>query len=187
LHKKIKETTQFIHPLSLLQRLRMARHCSLGILVLHKNRIIHRDIKSMNVLVTEDYSCKITDFGCAKLLDKTTRRANIHQTARGTPLWMAPEVAREADFGFPADIYSLGVMLFEIFERDLPVMAANGLTFPANYRVPWGFKTCACVRFHLTFFSSQRRLLPLVSNMNRVSAPLSSKWCKWWTSSFARA
>lgn len=67
------------HSLSMLQRMRMARHCALGLSVLHSQSIIHRDVKSMNILVgqlrnvshfkvSEDYSCKLTDFGCSKLV-----------------------------------------------------------------------------------------------------------------------
>ena len=84
LHKKADK-----HPLSLVQRMRMARHCALGFSVLHNNGIMHRDVKSMNILVTEDYSCKITDFGCSKLIGQ---QAMLMTMGTGTLLWMAPEV-----------------------------------------------------------------------------------------------
>lgn len=71
----------------------------------------------MNILVTEDYSCKLTDFGCAKLL--TFDRQIFNTVNSGTPLWMAPEVKR-GQYSFPADIYSLGLVLFELFEKKLP-------------------------------------------------------------------
>jgi len=58
-------------PLTMLQRIRMARHCASGLSVLHTQSIMHRDIKSMNILVQDDLTCKITDFGCAKLLPMT--------------------------------------------------------------------------------------------------------------------
>lgn len=111
LHKKRDQ-----NPLSMLQRMRMARHTVLGIAFLHEKNILHRDIKSMNVLVTDDYSCKITDFGCAKVAGEQ----QLHTIAAGTPLWMAPEVKVGSIYGLPADIYSLGLVLYEIFERSLP-------------------------------------------------------------------
>lgn len=84
IHKKADK-----HPLSIIQRLRMARHCALGVSFLHTNHLMHRDIKSMNILVTDDYSCKLTDFGCAKL---SSAMSVLNTMNSGTPLWMAPEV-----------------------------------------------------------------------------------------------
>eukprot|EP01122_Echinamoeba_exundans_P009577 TRINITY_DN3422_c0_g1_i1.p1 TRINITY_DN3422_c0_g1~~TRINITY_DN3422_c0_g1_i1.p1 ORF type:complete len:924 (+),score=140.10 TRINITY_DN3422_c0_g1_i1:50-2821(+) len=103
-------------PLSLLQRMRMARQCALSVAHLHSAAVIHRDIKSMNILCTEDYICKLTDFGCAKLINDRT----IFNTANsGTPLWMAPEV-RAGQYDYSADVYSLGLVLYELFENKLP-------------------------------------------------------------------
>eukprot|EP01125_Pyxidicula_operculata_P011083 TRINITY_DN361_c0_g1_i1.p1 TRINITY_DN361_c0_g1~~TRINITY_DN361_c0_g1_i1.p1 ORF type:complete len:287 (-),score=58.61 TRINITY_DN361_c0_g1_i1:124-984(-) len=109
LHKK-KE------PLSLLQRTRMARQCALGLSFLHTNHVMHRDIKSMNILVTDLYECKLTDFGCAKLVSDR-QIYNTYNT--GTPLWMAPEVKRGL-YTFSADVYSLGLVFYELFEKQLP-------------------------------------------------------------------
>jgi len=77
---------------------------------------MHRDIKSMNILVTDDYSCKLTDFGCVKLVNAQTHLNTVNS---GTPLWMAPEV-KIGQYSFPADVYSLGLVLYEIFEKKLP-------------------------------------------------------------------
>lgn len=79
----------------------MARHVALGVAWLHKNGIMHRDIKSMNVLVTDDYSCKLTDFGTAKLLGQQQVMMTLNT---GSPLWMAPEV-KVGQYGFPADVF----------------------------------------------------------------------------------
>eukprot|EP01130_Rhizamoeba_saxonica_P014428 TRINITY_DN6304_c0_g1_i1.p1 TRINITY_DN6304_c0_g1~~TRINITY_DN6304_c0_g1_i1.p1 ORF type:complete len:575 (-),score=108.71 TRINITY_DN6304_c0_g1_i1:1138-2724(-) len=102
--------------LSMLQRIRMARHCSLGIAELHKNMVIHRDVKSMNILVTENFACKLTDFGCAKSIYGNEMYNTMNS---GTPLWMAPEV-QYGQYSFEADVYSLGIVLFELFEKQLP-------------------------------------------------------------------
>ncbi len=127
LHKKADK-----HPLSMLQRMRMARHCALGFSVLHAQQIMHRDVKSMNILVSEDYSCKLTDFGCSKLLGS---HVGLQTMGTGTLLWMAPEVKHGHVYGFPADVYSLGIVLFEIFERALPAFdLARGITLPSAFK-----------------------------------------------------
>lgn len=104
--------------LSLLQRMRMARHCALGLQFLHSLGIIHRDIKSMNILVGDDLSCKLTDFGTAKSINHNYYQMNTANS--GTPLWMAPEVKLGMAYDYSADIYSLGLVLFELFELKLP-------------------------------------------------------------------
>eukprot|EP01125_Pyxidicula_operculata_P011085 TRINITY_DN361_c0_g1_i4.p1 TRINITY_DN361_c0_g1~~TRINITY_DN361_c0_g1_i4.p1 ORF type:complete len:229 (-),score=27.66 TRINITY_DN361_c0_g1_i4:362-1048(-) len=128
LHKK-KE------PLSLLQRTRMARQCALGLSFLHTNHVMHRDIKSMNILVTDLYECKLTDFGCAKLVSDR-QIYNTYNT--GTPLWMAPEVKRGL-YTFSADVYSLGLVFYELFEKQLP--GWNEMT--QTIVLPQQFKVCS--------------------------------------------
>jgi len=120
-------------PLTMIQRIRMARHCATGLSVLHSQSIMHRDIKSMNILVSDDLTCKITDFGCAKLLPNDF----VFQTRNsGTPLWMAPEVRSGNYYGFPGDIYSLGLVLYEIFESRLPDFDQYRqiITMPQTYK-----------------------------------------------------
>lgn len=81
--------------------MRMALHMARGLGFLHSKGIAHRDVKSLNVLVTDDYSCKFADFGTAKLIND---QQILHTTNAGTPLWMAPEVRRGV-YSFPADVY----------------------------------------------------------------------------------
>jgi len=128
--------------LSLLQRMRMARHCALGVVVLHKEGIIHRDIKSLNILVTEDYSCKLSDFGMAKLIKSDggpiSATLQYNTEGKGTPVWMAPEVKnpqqRVSQYAYPADVYSLGIVLFEVFERQIPWDDKIGkISMPEHY------------------------------------------------------
>lgn len=107
--------------ISIIQRMRMARHCALGLDFIHRNGIIHRDVKSMNILVSDDYSCKLTDFGCSKVLNDGKNNVQYLNTANsGTPLWMAPEVKKGLPYDFSADIYSLGLVIYELFENKLP-------------------------------------------------------------------
>ncbi|KAG8635185.1 hypothetical protein MANES_16G004500v8 [Manihot esculenta] len=82
------------------------RQILLGLRHLHSNGILHRDIKAQNILITSD-GAKIADLGCARRVDEVAAFA-------GTPVYMAPEVARGEHQGFPADIWALGSTVVEM-------------------------------------------------------------------------
>jgi serine/threonine-protein kinase len=98
--------------------LRIAKQLCAGLAAAHEVGVIHRDIKPQNIIIEAAGGLKIMDFGIARL--KEERGMTAEGTVVGTPDYMSPEQARGVALDFRSDIYSTGVVLYEVFTGTLP-------------------------------------------------------------------
>ncbi|EOY08117.1 Serine-threonine/tyrosine-protein kinase [Theobroma cacao] len=117
------------------RRLSMAYDVAKGMNYLHKRNppIVHRDLKSPNLLVDKKYTVKVCDFGLSRLKANTFLSS---KSAAGTPEWMAPEVLRDEPSNEKSDVYSFGVILWELATLQQPWGNLN----PAQVVAAVGFK-----------------------------------------------
>lgn len=93
-----------------------------GLQYLYKQNIIHRDIKPQNILVSNDKILKIIDFGLSKSI---TINEEIMDTICGSPLYMAPEIIKTKNYTIKSDIWSFGVIIYEMIYGYTPFRANN--------------------------------------------------------------
>jgi NIMA (never in mitosis gene a)-related kinase len=93
----------------------------------HDRKILHRDIKGQNIFITKNNTLKLGDFGIARVLNKTHDKA---RTVVGTPYYLSPEIIENKPYSFKSDIWSMGVVLYELCALQ-PPFTANSLQFLA--------------------------------------------------------
>ncbi|KAK2434493.1 serine/threonine-protein kinase EDR1 [Trifolium repens] len=103
--------------LSWRRRLKMLRDICRGLMHIHRMKIIHRDVKSANCLVDKHWTVKICDFGLSRIITDSPMRDS---SSAGTPEWMAPELIRNEPFTEKCDIFSLGVIMWELCTLNRP-------------------------------------------------------------------
>lgn len=103
--------------LSWRRKLKMLRDICRGLMCIHRMKIVHRDLKSANCLVNKHWTVKICDFGLSRIMIETPIKDS---SSAGTPEWMAPELIRNEPFTEKCDIFSLGVIMWELCTLNRP-------------------------------------------------------------------
>ena len=106
--------------------LRVTREIGLALHYAHAKGFVHRDVKPDNILLREDGSAALTDFGIARAADSSTRMTRTGAVI-GTPHYMSPEQARGRPIDGRADLYSLGIVLYELLVGRVPFHADDSL------------------------------------------------------------
>lgn len=109
----------------------IAKQIAAGLSHAHQNGIIHRDIKPQNILMDENLTCKITDFGIARAYGDTT----LTQTNQmlGTVYYLSPEQARGNVATAQSDIYSLGILIFEMITGQIPFKGESAVAIALKH------------------------------------------------------
>ena len=109
----------------------IAKQIASGLSHAHQNGIIHRDIKPQNILMNDNLTCKITDFGIARAYGDTT----LTQTNQmlGTVYYLSPEQARGNVATAQSDIYSLGILIFEMITGQIPFKGESAVAIALKH------------------------------------------------------
>ena len=92
-----------------------------GLQYLIKNNIMHRDLKPQNILITDEYTLKITDFGLARYFQND----NLISTICGSPMYMSPEILQKKNYNIKSDLWSVGIILYQMLYGKVPFKSKN--------------------------------------------------------------
>ncbi|KAJ6238954.1 serine/threonine-protein kinase edr1 [Anaeramoeba flamelloides] len=117
------------------EKIKAAKDIALGMTYLHLTKpkiIIHRDLKSSNVLIDSSGTAKVADFGLSRIKDESLK----HTRFRGTPCYMAPEMLKSTHYTEKVDVFSYGILLWELYTQQFPY---KGIKNPIQIAFNVGF------------------------------------------------
>lgn len=129
--KTLKQYIQEFSPLSPAKSVQIMKQLTSAIAHAHENGIIHRDIKPQNILVDDEGNVKITDFGIATTLNATSYTQT--NSVMGTVHYLSPEQARGGIATKKSDIYSLGIVLYELLTGELPFSGESAVSIALKH------------------------------------------------------
>ena len=129
--KTLKQYIQEFSPLSPAKSVHIMKQLTSAIAHAHENGIIHRDIKPQNILMDAERNVKITDFGIATTLNATSYTQT--NSVMGTVHYLSPEQARGGGATEKSDIYSLGIVLYELLTGELPFSGESAVSIALKH------------------------------------------------------
>ncbi|KAL0041949.1 hypothetical protein WJX79_010123 [Trebouxia sp. C0005] len=120
--RKARTSPAFAQQLDWSKRLSMALDAAKGVLHLHSHKptILHRDLKSPNMLVERHWRVKVTDFNLSRMVQTSSAGSSITSLLANNPRWLAPEVVSDHNYSKAADVYSFGIIMWEMMTWDMP-------------------------------------------------------------------
>jgi len=126
--RNLKEYIKNEAPLSVAQAVDITIQILKALEQAHKNGIIHRDIKSHNILLTKEGQVKVTDFGIALTVNDVTQTYNNNEGVMGSVHYMSPEQVKGGTASEKSDLYSVGVVLYEMLTGQLPYSGESAIS-----------------------------------------------------------
>ena len=162
------------HQLTVLERVGLVQQVCRGVQHAHQNLVVHRDLKPANILVTTEGVPKLLDFGIAKSLNPEITNLGTHPTTPWdrmlTPQYASPEQISGLATTTPSDVYSLGVILFELLTHSLPYRFEDGSTAADMERQMLEAEPIAPSQTVRQAMASRRENLPTTAGSRRPAA-----------------